>query len=48
MSSDVLLEEFEVLDSIYPSELSKISETEISIDVEPDDLPDGEDPGELS
>jgi len=48
MSSDVLLEEFEVLESIYPSELSKISETEIRIDVEPDDLSDGEDPVKLA
>ncbi|KAJ7632594.1 ubiquitin-conjugating enzyme/RWD-like protein [Roridomyces roridus] len=37
MSSDVLLEEFEVLESIYPSELTKISDTIIQIDVEPDD-----------
>jgi len=37
MSSDVLLEEFEVLESIYPSELTEISETIIQIDVEPDD-----------
>jgi len=37
MSSDVLLEEFEVLESIYPSELTKISETIIQLDVEPED-----------
>ncbi|KAH8099491.1 RWD-domain-containing protein [Cristinia sonorae] len=37
MSSDVLLEEFEVLESIYPTELSKLSEKEIRIDVEPEE-----------
>ncbi|KAJ7219249.1 RWD-domain-containing protein [Mycena pura] len=37
MSSDVLLEEFEVLESIYPSELTKISDTVIQIDVEPEE-----------
>ncbi|KAJ6496656.1 RWD-domain-containing protein [Mycena vitilis] len=37
MSSDVLLEEFEVLESIYPSELTKISDTVIQLDVEPED-----------
>ncbi|KAF9464676.1 RWD-domain-containing protein [Collybia nuda] len=41
MSSDVLLEELEVLESIYPAELSKISERDIQIDVEPDDPIDG-------
>ncbi|KAJ7774650.1 RWD-domain-containing protein [Mycena maculata] len=45
MSSDVLLEEFEVLESIYPSELTKISETVIQIDVEPEDY-DSVDGGE--
>jgi hypothetical protein len=39
----VLLEEFEVLESIYPTELSKISERDIHIDVEPDDIVDGAD-----
>ncbi|KAI0065352.1 RWD-domain-containing protein [Artomyces pyxidatus] len=43
MSSDVLLEEFEVLESIYPDEFIKLSERDIRIDVEPDDLEDGED-----
>ncbi|KAJ7343508.1 hypothetical protein DFH08DRAFT_782210 [Mycena albidolilacea] len=37
MSSDVLLEEFEVLESIYPSELTKISDTIIQLDVEPEE-----------
>ncbi|KAJ7452449.1 RWD-domain-containing protein [Mycena galericulata] len=45
MSSDVLLEEFEVLESIYPSELTKISETIIQLDVEPEDY-DSTDGGE--
>ncbi|KAJ6547540.1 ubiquitin-conjugating enzyme/RWD-like protein [Mycena capillaripes] len=45
MSSDVLLEEFEVLESIYPSELTKISETIIQLDVEPEDY-DSADGGE--
>ncbi|KAJ6596868.1 RWD-domain-containing protein [Mycena vulgaris] len=43
--SDVLLEEFEVLESIYPSELTKISDTIIQLDVEPEDY-DSEDGGE--
>ncbi|KAF5365749.1 hypothetical protein D9758_003301 [Tetrapyrgos nigripes] len=42
MSSDVLTEEFEVLESIYPTELSKTSERDIQIDVEPENLPEGE------
>ncbi|KAI0031827.1 RWD-domain-containing protein [Vararia minispora EC-137] len=42
MSSEVLLEEFEVLESIYPDELSKLSERHIKICVEPDEIPDGE------
>ncbi|RPD66033.1 RWD-domain-containing protein [Lentinus tigrinus ALCF2SS1-7] len=41
MSSEVLTEEFEVLESIYPDELTKLSEREIRIDVEPDDPVDG-------
>ncbi|TFK42605.1 RWD domain-containing protein [Crucibulum laeve] len=41
MSSDVLLEELEVLESIYPTELSKLSERDIQIEAEPDDLVDG-------
>jgi len=43
MSSDVLLEEFEVLESIYPTELTKISDTEIRIEVEPEDVQEGQD-----
>ncbi|KAJ7172500.1 RWD-domain-containing protein [Mycena filopes] len=45
MSSEVLIEEFEVLESIYPSELTKLSETVIQIDVEPEDY-DSADGGE--
>ncbi|KAI0721672.1 RWD-domain-containing protein [Cerioporus squamosus] len=41
MSSEVLAEEFEVLESIYPTELTKLSERAIRIDVEPDDPVDG-------
>ncbi|KAI9466189.1 RWD-domain-containing protein [Lactarius psammicola] len=41
-SSDVILEEFEVLESIYADELVKLSEKSIRIDVEPDSLEDGE------
>ncbi|KAI0709092.1 RWD-domain-containing protein [Earliella scabrosa] len=43
MASEVLTEEFEVLESIYPTELTKLSEREIRIDVEPDDPIDGAD-----
>ncbi|TFK80927.1 RWD-domain-containing protein [Polyporus arcularius HHB13444] len=43
MSSEVLAEEFEVLESIYPTELTKLSEREIRIDVQPDDPVDGVD-----
>ncbi|KIK59901.1 hypothetical protein GYMLUDRAFT_44385 [Collybiopsis luxurians FD-317 M1] len=46
--SEVLLEEFEVLESIYPTELTKSSEKDIQIDVEPEDLPDGLPPLRLS
>lgn len=38
MSSEVLAEEFEVLESIYPTELSKLSENEIRIEVEPEEI----------
>jgi len=41
MSSEALIEELEVLESIYPEELTKISERDIEIDVEPDDPIDG-------
>ncbi|KAI0361989.1 RWD-domain-containing protein [Trametes cingulata] len=44
MSAEVIAEEFEVLESIYPTELTKISEREIRIDVEPDDPVDGVEP----
>ncbi|KAH9946199.1 RWD-domain-containing protein [Epithele typhae] len=43
MSSEVLAEEFEVLEAIYPTELTKLSEREIRIDVEPDDPVEGVD-----
>ncbi|KAF8844984.1 RWD-domain-containing protein [Paxillus ammoniavirescens] len=39
--SSVLQEEFEVLESIYPSELSILSDRQIQIDVEPDVIVDG-------
>ncbi|KAJ3998180.1 hypothetical protein F5050DRAFT_1567726 [Lentinula boryana] len=41
MLSEVLLEEFEVLESIYPTELSKSSEKDIQIDVEPEEIEEG-------
>ncbi|KAF8228188.1 RWD domain-containing protein [Tricholoma matsutake] len=41
MSYETLLEELEVLESIYPAELSKLSERDIQIDAEPDDPLDG-------
>jgi len=47
MSSDVLQEEFEVLEAIYPSELSIISDRQIEIDVEPDIVVDGAEPFKL-
>ncbi|KAF8188410.1 ubiquitin-conjugating enzyme/RWD-like protein [Pholiota molesta] len=39
--SDALLEEYEVLESIYPTELHRISEQDIEIDAEADDIPEG-------
>ncbi|KAI0082682.1 RWD-domain-containing protein [Panus rudis PR-1116 ss-1] len=48
MSADVLLEEFEVLESIYPTELTKLSEREIRIDVEPEDITEGEEEVKLA
>ncbi|KAI0831203.1 RWD-domain-containing protein [Trametes gibbosa] len=44
MSAEVLAEEFEVLESIYPTEFTKLSEREILIDVEPDEPVDGIEP----
>ncbi|OBZ75744.1 RWD domain-containing protein 1 [Grifola frondosa] len=41
MSSETLLEEFEVLEAIYPTELTKLSERDIRIDVEPEERSDG-------
>ncbi|KAG6832397.1 hypothetical protein H0H92_002665 [Tricholoma furcatifolium] len=41
MASEAVLEELEVLESIYPEELSKISDRDIEIDAEPDDPVDG-------
>ncbi|KAF8582683.1 RWD-domain-containing protein [Ramaria rubella] len=43
MSTEVLAEEFEVLESIYPTELTKLSDKEIAIIVEPDEQITGED-----
>ncbi|KIP09137.1 hypothetical protein PHLGIDRAFT_18740 [Phlebiopsis gigantea 11061_1 CR5-6] len=48
MSSDTLAEEFEVLESIYPTELSKLSENEIRIEVEPEEVEDGEETVKLT
>ncbi|KAF9052614.1 RWD domain-containing protein [Panaeolus papilionaceus] len=39
--SEALIEEFEVLESIYPTELSRVSPTDIEIEAEGDDIPDG-------
>jgi hypothetical protein len=44
MSSDVLLEELEVLTSIYPTEIKNLSESDIQIDAEPDYPPENADP----
>ncbi|KIK08651.1 hypothetical protein K443DRAFT_84463 [Laccaria amethystina LaAM-08-1] len=41
MSTEVLLEELEVLESIYPTELQRVSERDIHIEAEPDDPADG-------
>ncbi|PPR06633.1 hypothetical protein CVT26_001175 [Gymnopilus dilepis] len=43
--SEALLEEFEVLESIYPTELQRISEHDIQIEAEADDIPDGAENG---
>jgi len=43
MSSEVLSEEFEVLESIYPSELTKLSERAVRIDIEPEEAEEGDD-----
>ncbi|KZT68994.1 RWD-domain-containing protein [Daedalea quercina L-15889] len=48
MSSEVLQEEFEVLESIYPTELTKLSERAVRIDVEPDDPLEGEEEIQLA
>ncbi|KAI0093644.1 RWD-domain-containing protein [Irpex rosettiformis] len=42
MASEVLAEEIEVLESIYPTELSKISERELRLEVEPEEVIDGD------
>ncbi|KAF5391437.1 hypothetical protein D9757_001912 [Collybiopsis confluens] len=44
----VLTEEFEVLEAIYPNELTKSSENDVTIVVEPEQLPDGLPPLKLS
>lgn len=43
MFSEVLAEEFEVLESIYPTELTKLSERAVRIDIEPEESVEGED-----
>ncbi|EIW85206.1 RWD-domain-containing protein [Coniophora puteana RWD-64-598 SS2] len=47
MSEGVLTEEFEVLESIYPTELTIVSERHIELEVEPEDIVDGADPFKL-
>ncbi|KAF5357933.1 hypothetical protein D9756_001592 [Leucocoprinus leucothites] len=44
MASDVLAEELEVLEAIYPTELTKLSDTNVQIDAEPEDVEDGVEP----
>ncbi|KAF5315693.1 hypothetical protein D9611_004675 [Ephemerocybe angulata] len=41
MASETLLEELEVLEAIYPTELQRISDTDLEIEAEQDDLLDG-------
>ncbi|PCH38244.1 RWD-domain-containing protein [Wolfiporia cocos MD-104 SS10] len=48
MSSELLSEEFEVLESIYPTELTKISERAVRIEVEPEVPIEGEEELKLS
>ncbi|GJE95120.1 RWD and DFRP C terminal domain-containing protein [Phanerochaete sordida] len=48
MASEALVEEFEVLESIYPTELSKISDNEVHIEVEPEEIADGIEPVKLT
>ncbi|EKM55426.1 uncharacterized protein PHACADRAFT_195458 [Phanerochaete carnosa HHB-10118-sp] len=48
MASEILAEEFEVLESIYPTELSKISENEVRIEVEPEEVEEGIEPVKLT
>ncbi|EIN07418.1 RWD-domain-containing protein [Punctularia strigosozonata HHB-11173 SS5] len=48
MSSEALLEEYEVLESIYPTELSKLSERDVAIEVEPEDAPETDEPLKLT
>ncbi|KZT11396.1 RWD-domain-containing protein [Laetiporus sulphureus 93-53] len=43
MSDEVLAEEFEVLESIYPTELTKLSERSVRIDIEPEEPNESED-----
>lgn len=43
MSDEILEEELQVLESIYPTELTKLSDRELQIDVEPEDLVEGDD-----
>lgn len=41
MASETLLEELEVLEAIYPTELERISDTDLRIEAEQDELLDG-------
>ncbi|KAH8833588.1 RWD-domain-containing protein [Flagelloscypha sp. PMI_526] len=41
MTSEILAEEFEVLESIYPTEFTKLTDTLVQVVAEPDELPEG-------
>ncbi|EKM82701.1 hypothetical protein AGABI1DRAFT_111279 [Agaricus bisporus var. burnettii JB137-S8] len=44
MSSGILAEELEVLEAIYPTELTKLPNGDVQIDVEPEETEDGAEP----
>ncbi|XP_006458147.1 hypothetical protein AGABI2DRAFT_190501 [Agaricus bisporus var. bisporus H97] len=44
MSSGILAEELEVLEAIYPTELTKLPSGDVQIDVEPEETEDGAEP----
>jgi len=48
MSDEILQEEFEVLESIYPSEITKVSDRELHIKIDPEYPVEGEEPIELN